>query len=132
MSVSATDEYTMRSCHYVLKHCANGLPKGETLESVSEIIEVHRHALHLMPQRRGKGALVLELGQLAKRFSKGSSMVEQADTEHEAVVSPVAGSTPAPCDPRDEPLMREAKEIFNGGTWVDDPRPAVPELDLFR
>ena len=65
----AQDEFTMRSAKYLIRFLGKtASPKGETPESVGELIEVHRRALHTMKQRTGKGTVVLEMGMLAKKY----------------------------------------------------------------
>ncbi len=69
--MTAKDEeerYTFKSARYLLNAIKDGLPKGETKETVSEFLEVHHRLVSECAQRTGKGRLLLEIGLARKNY----------------------------------------------------------------
>lgn len=58
----------MTSCQYLVDELKKGLPKGETVESVGELVEVHRKALGSIKQNIGKSVLLLQLHELSRKY----------------------------------------------------------------
>lgn len=66
----------MASCQHLVDNLRNGLPKGETKETIGEFVEVHKKALGAIKQNIGKSVLLLKLHDLAGKYPMPKSETE--------------------------------------------------------
>ena len=117
------NKVAVASCEYLVACCRNGLPRGETAEDMGDFVQIHLTALRAIKQFWGKAKLVLALEALAREWPPASNEASGGTTDSGATGSKLVVADAA-SDPRLEPLMVEALEIFNG-RWIEPEQPEV-------